>query len=154
MKRHKTRRAFTSLFKRHENTSSTTPSTQNSHNHPPVPNVVEKDAGDRRRAKERYKEAAILLEQSINDSQGNWGSFDFQDLSGEPENFDDSQFRTKINLALATRETSIKDRRTWSKCKYTVECIFTALSPFAKNFIIIAKDGQSVLLSISIFIVF
>jgi hypothetical protein len=153
----KTRRKFTSLFKTQKNNPPTTPhhiSTQNDHDQNPVSDAVEKDSGDRRRAKARYKEAATLLEQSVKFRQGNWGSFDFQDLSGEPESLDDSQFRNKINLALATRETSIKDKSAWSKCRYTVECIFTALSPFAKNFLIIAKDGQSVLLFLSGFIVF
>ena len=150
-----TRRRFPSIFKRRENTPSTTPpdiSTQNDHDPNPVSHVVEKDAGDRRRAKARYKEAAAFLEQSIKIHQGTWGSFDFQDLAGEPENFDDSQFRNKINMTLAARETLIRDKSTWSKCKYTVECIFTVLSPFAKNFLIIAKEVQSV--HISIFIVF
>ena len=153
MKSHEPRRKLLSLFKRRERTPSTTPSdtsTQNSHEQNLVSHVIEKDSGDRRRAKARYKEAAALLEQSIKLRQGHWGSFDLQDLSGEPENLDDSQFRNKINLALMSRENSIKDRTTWSKYRYTVECIFTALSPFAKNFLIIAKDGQSVLLSISI----
>ena len=124
-------------------------STQHSHNKDPISLVIE-DSGDRRRAKERYKQAATLLEQSIQNRQGHWESFDFQDLSGEPENLDDSQFRNKINMALAAQETSIKDRTTWSKCKYTVECIFTALSPFAKNFLIIAKEVQSVILFLSL----
>jgi hypothetical protein len=153
MKKHKTRRTLASLFKRHESTTPHNLSTQNSHDQNPVSDV-EKDSGDRRRAKARYKEAASLLERSIKTRQGSWGSFDFQDLSGEPEDFDDSRFRNKINMALATRESSIKDRTTWSKCKYTVECIFTALSPFAKNFLMIAKGAQSVFLLISIFIAF
>lgn len=154
MKKHKTRRTFASLFKRHESTTPHDMSTQNSNDQSPISDDVETDSGDRRRAKARYKEAASLLEQSIKNCDGYWGSFDFQDLSGEPEEFDDSQFRNKINMALATRETSIRDRTTWSKCKYTVECVFTALSPFAKNFLMIAKEVQSVSLSISIFIVF
>ena len=45
---------------------------------------------------------------------------------------------------LAARESSIKDRKGWSTFTYAVECVFTALSPFAKNFLTVAKDAQAV----------
>jgi len=120
-------------------------STQNNQNDIDDSSIIEDDFGDRRRVKARYKAAATLLRESIESCQSNWESFDFQELSDEPEDFNDAQFRNKINLALASKEDSIKDRTASSKCRYTVECIFTALSPFAKNFLTIAKEGQAVM---------
>ena len=79
-----------------------------------------------------------------------WGSFDFEELSNEPEGFDDLQFKNKINAVFVSRETSIKDRKGWSKFTYAVECVFTALSPLAKNFLMTIKDAQSVIPFLSI----
>ena len=135
------------FLKRAENTpsqpSQATSSTPN--NESDGSSVTELDFGERHRVKTRYKEAATLLQKSITSRQGLWGSFDFPQLSGEPEDFNDAQFRENINKVLVSHESSIKDRTTFSKCKYTVECIFTALSPFAKNFLTIAKEAQSAL---------
>jgi hypothetical protein len=107
------------------------------------PGIAE-DYGDRERSIARYKEAAKILKKSIEIRQGSWGSFDLSGLTGEPGDFDDAQFRNKINLALTSKEANIKDRESCSKCRYTIECLFTALSPFAKNFLTVAKNAQSV----------
>ena len=107
--------------------------------------VVKNDYNDRQRVQIKYEEAANELKQAIKIRQGHWGSFDFEELSGEPEGFNDSQFKEKINAVLNSHETSIKDRKGWSKFTYAVECAFTAFSPFAKNFLRVAKDAQSVM---------
>lgn len=107
--------------------------------------VVNKDYNDRQRSQIRYKEAAKELKEAIK-VRNSLGSFDFEELSGEPESFNDSQFKNKINTMLISRETSIKDRKGWSKFKNTVECVFTALSPFSKNLLIISRDAQWVTL--------
>ena len=108
--------------------------------------VVVGDYGDRQRTEERYIEAASLLEDALKTrrERGDSELFDFPELIGEPGGFNDAKFRDKINLALESRKDTVKDQTNWSKCKNTVQCIFQALSPFAKNFLIIAKDGQSV----------
>ena len=36
---------------------------------------------------------------------------------------------------LESRKKDIKDETAWSKCRETIECVFTALSPFSKNFL-------------------
>ena len=66
-------------------------------------------------------------------------------VNDEPEDFDDSQFKNKINAILISRETSIKDREGWSKFTYAVEYVFTALSPLAKNLLTATKGAQSVM---------
>ena len=75
------------------------------------------DYGDRQRAEERYFQAFNLLKQAIQSYRGTWGAFEFEELSGEPEEFDDALFKTKINAALESRQTAIKDRSMSNKCK-------------------------------------
>ena len=106
--------------------------------------TITEDFGDRDRTISRYKNAAIELKQSINTSQGPLRSFIIEGLTDEPGDFDDAQFRTQINLALTSKEAEIKDQASWARCKNTIECIFKALSPFAKNFLTVAKEAQSV----------
>jgi hypothetical protein len=71
-------------------------------------------------------------------------SFDFPELNGEPEDFNDSLFREKMNAVMDARESVVTDRSAWARCKHAVQCAFTAFSPFAKHFLIIAKEGQAV----------
>jgi hypothetical protein len=110
------------------------------------PHHIKSDDGDRQRTNERYLKAVTLLQSAVKARQehGDFQWLDFPELIGEPEEFNDSQFREKINLAMETRKGAINDQSAWSKCKNTVECIFVALSPFAKNFLSIAQNAQSV----------
>jgi hypothetical protein len=110
------------------------------------PHAVAGDHGDRQRTEERYCEAASLLEKAVKGRRdhGDSESFNFPELSGEPEKFDDAQFREKVNAALEARKAAIENPTGWSKCKDTVQCIYQASSPFAKNFLAIASSAQSV----------
>jgi hypothetical protein len=102
------------------------------------------DLNDRKETKERFVNAVTSLQQSVelwrDDGEGH---LDFPELAGEPETFD-FQFREKLNLILDSRKESIKDKSALSKCGDTIVGIFSALSPFAQNFLKIAKEGQSV----------
>ena len=131
---------------RSRHTSPTTAATSSQRNQTSQP--VNNDYDDRQRAENRYKEAANQLKEAIKIRKGPWGSCDFEELNGEPEGFDDLQFKNKINGTLILMETSIKDRKGWSKFMYAVECVFTTFSPFAKNFLMVAKDIQSVMPSL------
>ena len=108
--------------------------------------AVKNDCNDRQVALNRYRKAVDQLKEAIKIHKSPLGSLDFDELSDEPENFDDLQFRHKINAILISRETSIQDRQGWSKFTYAVECVFTALSPLAKNFLTATKDAQSVMI--------
>jgi hypothetical protein len=99
------------------------------------------DYDDRQCAKNRYEEAAAELKEAIKRQKG----LDFEDLSSGPEGFDDSLVKKKLNAILTTRESFIKDRKGWSKFTHAVECVFTAFSPFAKNFLTVAQNAQSVM---------
>ena len=58
--------------------------------------------GDRQRTRERYLDAAKLLEEAVKAYEGRRGSFDFPELKGEPEDFDD---REKINTVMDARRS-------------------------------------------------
>jgi hypothetical protein len=100
--------------------------------------------GDRQRTRAKYLDATKLLRETVKAYEGQWGSFDFPELKGEPENFDDSLFREKINTVMEARQNDVNDQKAWAKCRHAVQCAFTAFSPFAKTFLTIAKEGQAV----------
>lgn len=100
------------------------------------------ESADTQRTKTRYFEAAKLLQESIASRGNQWGSFDLPELSGEPEDFNDSVFRDKINKVLEEKNT-IKDQSALERCKHAALRAFTVLSPFAKNFLKIVNEGQS-----------
>jgi hypothetical protein len=140
MEHHGTERRFRRLVSKVKRQKATPPTSS-----PPDNQVVSNEYNDRQLAQVRYKEAANLLTVALSKSKGPWGSFHFEQLSGEPEGFDDLQFKNKINQVFMAREKSIKDRKGWAKFTYAVECVFAAFSPFAKNFLAVAKDAQSVI---------
>ena len=103
--------------------------------------------GDRARALERYREATKVLEDTVKGCSKEWGVFDFPELKGEPESVDDSGFKDKIDTVLRARRDAVNDRTVLGKCGHALQRAFTAFSPFAKNFLTIASQGQSVLAS-------
>ena len=101
---------------------------------------------DRQRTISRYFDAAKLLEETVKVIGSRWGSFDFPELNGEPEDFNDSLFSEKICAVMDARKSNISNKTAWRTCRHAVQCAFTAFSPFAKNFLTIAKDPQPVIL--------
>ena len=110
----------------------------------PPPSAIPESA-DRQRTKARYTEAAKLLEEVVKGRESQWGKFEFPELTGEPEDFNVSLFKDNINSILEKRRGAVKDDTAWGKCEHAIQCVFTAFSPFAKNFLGIAKEGQAVL---------
>jgi hypothetical protein len=104
---------------------------------------VQDRSGDSQRATTRYLEAARALEKVVKGCKSEWGSFDFPELKGEPINPTDLHFKHKIDTVLEARKGALKNQTAWKKCKHTIQCIFSALSPFAKNFLTIAQSVQS-----------
>jgi hypothetical protein len=98
--------------------------------------------GPRKRAIARYIEATRVIKQTIEVSQESWG---LQSLTSEAEVFDDTEteLKSKINLALAWKGLSINDRNLWSKCKQTIESMFTALNAQARLVRTIVNEFQS-----------
>jgi hypothetical protein len=116
-----------------------------------VPATTDANAGDRQRTITKYLAAINRLEETVKAYEG-WGAFDFPELTGEPENFDDSLFREKISAVIDARKNDIKDQTAWAKCMHAVQCAFTAFSPFAKNFLVIAKEAQQVIIVLAFLI--
>src|SRR5271156_4073262 len=107
---------ITSLFKRKEQTQQP----NDLITRPPPPSDAK--TGDRQRTRARYLDAAKLLEEAVKANEARWGPFDFPELKGEPENFDDSLFREKINAVMDAHKNEINDQTAWVKCRHVVQC--------------------------------
>ena len=110
-----------------------------------VPNgPIDTESSDTQRAKARYFEATKLLQEAIKQFSRSRGcQFEFAELTGEHD-FNDIAFRETFNAALETFKPTIKDAGTWTKSRHALQSLFTALSPFAKNFLTIAVEGAAV----------
>src|SRR5437762_2277848 len=97
-------RRLTSRLKGRENPSPATSPTSSQDN--PASEAVDNDYNDRQKALNRYRKAADQLKDAIKIRRGTWGSANFEELGDEPDGFDDSQFKNKINAIMISRETS------------------------------------------------
>ena len=103
-------------------------------------------SGDRERTERRYKEAVEQLKKSVKLPRENWETFDIPDFKNLADVTDPiPQLQDDIKKTLDARKDAFKDQSFWSKSKRITEGIFTAISPFAKNFLFVAKEGSSVL---------
>jgi hypothetical protein len=105
------------------------------------------DRRDREETKERFLKASQALRDALK-AWKRWKYADSQDLAfpelrGEPEQFD-AEFRNKLEKIMQARKKALTDKSIWAHSADTVLSIFTALSPFAKNFLNVAIQGQSV----------
>jgi len=140
------RERITGLFKKPRNSEASQSPPSQPETEPSASNV--KAYGDQERTLERYREATKLLEDTVKGCSKEWGVFDFPELKGEPESVDDSGFKDKIDTVLRNRRDAVKDRTALGKCGHALQRMFTAFSPFVKNFLTIASQGQSVLASL------
>jgi hypothetical protein len=97
--------------------------------------------GDRERTELRYKNAISQLEESLRFRRQNWEIFQIPNLDLR-DNDTLPKLRQEIKKTLDARQKSIRNQNSWSKGKNLVERIFIAMSPFAKSFLTVAKDGQ------------
>jgi len=140
---------ISTLFKRKEQKQPTpspqTTSVQTNDSLAPSPHPPsDAKTGDGQRTRTRYFDSVKLLEDAVKVNQDKWGSFDFPELDGEPKDFNDAQFREKINTVINAQRKNIIDQTAWEKCRHAAQCAFTAFSPFAKNFLTIAANIQAV----------
>jgi hypothetical protein len=102
--------------------------------------------GDRKATEERYKTAAKQLEDALKIRRANWKVFDIPTVSLDLSANDPiPQLREQINSTLEARRNLVENRDFWAKGKNIVERTFTAMSPFAKNVLVIAQQGAAVL---------
>jgi hypothetical protein len=133
-----------SLFKKREQSPNSSPDVQLVQ--PPSQNASDSVTyGDRARAKARHIDAVKLLEEAMKECGDQWKIFDFPEMRGEPEDFKDAQFSDKMNTVLAKHRDKVKNWNAWGKLEYGIQRVFATFTPFAKNFLIIAKEGQSVM---------
>jgi hypothetical protein len=105
------------------------------------------DSHDQEETKQRFVKASQSLEEALRVWKS-WkyaesGVTEFPELAGEPERFDD-EFRKKLEKIMNTRKAALDDKSIWAKSGDTIVAIFTAFSPFAKNFLSVAIQAQSV----------
>ena len=104
---------------------------------------IQNDLGDGKRTKRRYEDAARKLKQSLGFCKGNWQPFDIPEFNDVP-NDALPQVQEAIENMLKARDNAMQNPEFWSKKKRAVKRVFTAISPFAKNFLQVAKEGSSV----------
>jgi hypothetical protein len=105
---------------------------------------------DRERTELRYKDAVERLQKSLKHRPANWETFQISSLPNIITNSNTDHLcylQAEINKILESHKNSVKNANILSKGKSIVERTFKALSPFAKNILIVAKEGQSVIFS-------
>jgi len=100
---------------------------------------------DRERTTERYFEALKLLKEATQHHPRTClGDFEFPELDSEVGQFDEVQFKDKIEAILVSQQKSFDDKALFSKGKHLIQRLYTSLSPIARNFLMIASNAQSV----------
>jgi len=97
---------------------------------------------DYERSRSRYTEAVKQLKESLELGQAKWEGFASPDVDCVSETI--VQMRGDLESMLNTWKVSRENPNLWSKGKHMVTQIFTATSPFFKNFLTVAINAQSV----------
>jgi hypothetical protein len=103
---------------------------------------VSRGLGDDQRTTLRYAKAVKDLKESLELGPENWKSFAFPDVEGVSETI--TQMRGELETALHAWKLSRENPDLWSKAKHRAAQVFTATSPFFKNFLTVAMNAQSV----------
>jgi hypothetical protein len=110
----------------------------------PLAGFAPPDISDHTETGARFAMASELLHKALERLRPEDGELlDFPELAGEPERFD-QRFRELLNNALLARRDALKDKSLWSKPGEILLGLFTALSPFSKNFLSVAMQAQQV----------
>ena len=103
---------------------------------------VSRALGDVKRTTLRYTKAVKDLKESLELSREHWKGFAFPDVQGVSETI--TQMRGELETALSVWTVSRENPDLWSKAKHRAAQVFTATSPFFKNFLTVAINAQSV----------
>ena len=103
------------------------------------------DFGDKKRTEERYKKAVLKLEESLKVRRANWETFEAPKFDDTSKDDPVPELREQINKILEVRKAPINNQDYLARGKRAIERGFKAMSPFAKNFLRVAKEGQSVI---------
>jgi hypothetical protein len=112
---------------------------------PPPPADRTDLSGDRETTEKRYREAVEQLKKSVKLPRKNWEAFDIPDFKNLCDvNNPIPQLQEDIKKTLDAKKEAFNDPSFWSKSKRVTETIFTAITPFAKNVLLVAKEGSNV----------
>jgi hypothetical protein len=100
---------------------------------------------DRKQTQERYKDATEKLSAALELRGNKWGSFDVTPLDNLDGVDPFPKIRAGILEILNKREEKAQSKDFWPSFKRVVERVFTATSPFAKRFLIIANNAQTLI---------
>ena len=110
-----------------------------------IPETQLDPSGDRERTEKRYREAVEQLHKSVKLPRKNWEAFEFPEFKNLADVINPiPQLQEDIKKTLDARASSFKDPRFWSTSKRVAEKIFTAITPFAINFLSVANEGSAV----------
>jgi len=101
---------------------------------------------DKERMRERHLKAMSLLEDALKVGNEMWGNFEILKLEGELENVNLTEFKEKLE-ALCQSYSQKRNCDRLAQCVHVVERCFRVFSPFAKNFLSIAKEAAQVVCS-------
>ena len=99
--------------------------------------------GDRGRTELRYKASVVKLESVLRARKLSWKTFEVPKLEVSQEDVI-PQLQEQIKKMLDIRQQPGGNNDLWSKVKVMIERTFTALSPLAKNLLIVANGASSV----------
>jgi hypothetical protein len=111
---------------------------------PPAYTEVTKEHGETQRTEQRHQEALEQLKAALMMAQGTWNGFQGYN-DGIPEDIDPSQIREAITEFFASHDRTVKSKTRWAKCKNVIERVYTAVSPFLKNILVVVTQGSGVL---------
>jgi hypothetical protein len=110
---------------------------------PPAYAEVTKEHAETQRTEQRHQEASEQLKAALVMAQGTWKGFQGHS-NGIREDIDPSQIREAINEFFASHDRTVTSKTRWAKCKNVIERMYTAVSPFIKNILVIVTQGSGV----------
>jgi hypothetical protein len=112
---------------------------------PSVSAIAQHTSGDRNRTERRYREAVKDLEDSLKSCQKSWRLIETSTLNAQVSSKNSlPALQASLESILETHSNPESNLSSVSKCNKAIKEIFKKISPFAKNFLQIAREGQQV----------
>jgi hypothetical protein len=105
--------------------------------------------GDRKRTLMRYVAAVEELKAALRLGRPGWEKFEFPEFDIIPESDGSLALLQEAIDEKLNASDEFGDRSIWQKGKKMAERLFVALSPFAKNFLTVAKGASQSVLTMS-----
>jgi hypothetical protein len=129
----------------HRKPASPSPAQPSSSQSSPASPSRSMESADTQKTRNRYNDAVKFLQDTIEARGGErWRDLHLSKFGDEMEHFHDLQLRDQIDETLKILNISIEDQGILGKCRHIIQCMFTALSPLAKNFLAVATTGSNV----------